>query len=82
MNAPETRADLAKCQTEIAAGALAKAYAEDLLKGNAVIYLKGVKDYYSRQIACVELTDGRSFADVMIASGHAAKGSKGGNWCP
>jgi endonuclease YncB( thermonuclease family) len=81
MNAPETDKERADCDAEIAAGKEAKAYAGALLGESATVYLRGVKDFYARQLACITLDDGRDYAQTMIAAGHAVKGSRSGNWC-
>lgn len=81
MDAPETDKDRADCDAEIAAGKEAKAYAETLLGGSATVYLRGVKDFYGRLLACITLDDGRDYAQTMIAAGYAVKGTRNGDWC-
>lgn len=86
IDTPEAAASRAKCEAELARGLEAKAYARTLLPNGARISFAwtGHDKYGGRFLASVTLPDGRDYAAVMIAAGHARpyNGGAKASWCP
>lgn len=85
IDTPESTKNLAKCEKELTEGLLAKAQARSLIKSNQAITFSfhGFDKYGGRIDAGITLPDGRDFATVMIAAGHARSydGGKKSSWC-
>jgi endonuclease YncB( thermonuclease family) len=82
IDAPETRADQAKCASELALGEAAAARARGLLDGQTVT-IERVGRSYDRTVARVTV-GGRDLASALVASGAARwwpRGTAKPNWC-
>ncbi|PJI87174.1 thermonuclease family protein [Sphingomonas koreensis] len=83
IDAPETRADNAKCKAEIALGKQASAQARALLEGRRVTVIR-VGRSYDRTVAHLKI-GGRDAAKALVASGAARwwpRGAERPRWCP
>lgn len=85
IDTPESTRQMAKCDRELREGGEAKAYARSLIKPQDLFQFTfhGFDKYGGRIDAGITLPDGRDFATVMIAAGHARSydGGKKASWC-
>ena len=86
IDTPESQRNRAKCVDEVESGLRAKAFARANLKPSERFQFRfrSFDKYGGRVVASVTLPDGRDFASVMIAAGHARAydGKRKGSWCP
>lgn len=85
LDTPESRKPPAKKLCEVELGKRASAFAKSLLHpGDKIVVIwSGSKEKYGRLLSSVTLSDGRDFATVMIAAGHARAydGGRKVPWC-